>query len=633
MIYDATPEQQRVLAHDCRRHARVLAGPGTGKSSTVVRYMDTLLQRDPAPKVRLLTFTRSATRELAEKIGGATGRQDIRPSTIHSFAISILLASGGIGTFPQPLRIASDWENENVVLPSLSRQLAVGKKDVKKKYIREMAAAWESLEDSTASEITPAQRARFLGIWNEHRTILGYTLLQELPYRLREALANQVELERCNFDLLIVDEYQDLNACDLDVIRLLAMNYGCRVLAIGDDDQSIYSFRCAAPAGIRRFPNDYADSCDYPLTVTLRCGRRIIEWATHVIRQNTDRPADRPDLRPAQQNADGVVGLYSFKNQSHEAKGVAKLVEKMIVEQGFQASEVLVLLRGDNNQTFSKPIKDALDDLGIRYADPGWVDAVLEAPANTMFLALARLAVAPDDSLAWATILCLTDGVGDTFFDAVYKHSRDKRSTFARGLLALADSAFSGLPTAPARKATAAIAAAQSWLQAASVPDEMPQNGWANWLRNFAKLPGGLAATEDLFDLMDKVEDLIDDDVELGRFLSQLGPLGKDIANTRADGVRILSLMGSKGLTVRGTVIAGCEDGIIPQESRNRSEEARLMYVGMTRAREALYCTWARRRIGPTARAGRASVNRPRRPSGFFDSGPVTSQPGDDLLQ
>lgn len=158
--------------------------------------------------------------------------------------------------------MAGDWENENVVLPSLSRELSAGKRDAKD-YIREMAAAWESLEDGTASKFTAVLRARFLGIWNEHRTILGYTLLQELPYRLREALANQVELEGCDFDLLIVDEYQDLNACDLDVIRLLAENYHSRVLGIVDDDQSIYSFRSAAPEGIRRFCSDYPDSSDY----------------------------------------------------------------------------------------------------------------------------------------------------------------------------------------------------------------------------------------------------------------------------------------------------------------------------------------------------------------------------------
>lgn len=440
-----------------------------------------------------------------------------------------------------------------------------------------------------------------------------------------------MDLKRCDFDLLIVDEYQDLNACDLGVIRLLAEQYGCRVLGIGDDDQSIYSFRSAAPQGICRFLDDYPESFDYPLTVTLRCGRRIIEWANHVIRQNADRPRGRPDLRPGKDNPDGEVALYSFPNNSREAKGVAKLVQSMISEHDFHASDILVLLRGDHNQGFSKPIKEALDSLEIPYADPKWVDAMLEEASNRMFLALARLTVEPNDSLAWATVLTLIDGVGETFFDQLYAHARDKRCTFAEALLAQVGGGFDGFAKAPARKAAAVLDAVNAWLGTVTVPDEMPENGWAEWLRNLPDLPNGLAATSEFFDPMRSVEELIDDDIELGRFLNQLAPLGKDIANARADGVRVLTLASSKGLTVRGTIIAGCEDGIIPREGQNRSEEARLLYVGMTRSREVLYCTWARQRTGPTARAGRPRVGMPRRPSGFFDSGPVASQRGDQL--
>lgn len=128
MAFDPTEEQKRLLAHDHGRHARVLAGPGTGKSSTVVAYLEGLLQRKPAPRVKLLTFTRSATGELAEKMATGACAERIRPSTIHSFAISVLLANGGLGSFPEPLRMADDWENENVVLPSLKRQMDCPKK-------------------------------------------------------------------------------------------------------------------------------------------------------------------------------------------------------------------------------------------------------------------------------------------------------------------------------------------------------------------------------------------------------------------------------------------------------------------------------------------------------------------------
>ena len=92
-----------------------------------------------------------------------------------------------------------------------------------------------------------------------------------------------------------------------------------------------------------------------------------------------------------------------------------------------------------------------------------------------------------------------------------------------------------------------------------------------------------------------------------------------------------MSLAGSKGLTVRATIVMAAEEGIIPNPKYDRSEERRLMYVGMTRAREHLYITWARRRSGQTAWAGQASTD-PRRFSSFLDAGTERSQDGRDFL-
>lgn len=123
-------------------------------------------------------------------------------------------------------------------------------------------------------------------------------LLSELPYSLRTALRDHPDLDGVDYQVLVVDEYQDLNACDLDVLRLLSAR-GCAIVAAGDDDQSIYSFRKAHPQGIRNFLADYAGAVEYPLTITRRCGRRIVEWANYVIQGDPDRPAERGALRAA----------------------------------------------------------------------------------------------------------------------------------------------------------------------------------------------------------------------------------------------------------------------------------------------------------------------------------------------
>src|SRR6266849_1522837 len=144
MAYRPTREQEAILAHEPDQHARVLAGPGTGKSATLVALVDHLLASNPAPRVKLLTFTRAATAELAKKVSDHPAAAAERPSTIHSFSISVLLRNPGTGNFPEPLRIADDWEDGEIVRPTLARRAGVRVTRLGN-LIREMAANWESL--------------------------------------------------------------------------------------------------------------------------------------------------------------------------------------------------------------------------------------------------------------------------------------------------------------------------------------------------------------------------------------------------------------------------------------------------------------------------------------------------------
>ena len=311
--YDPTPEQDAILNHPSDRHARVLAGPGTGKSATVVAWITDLLEGDEPPKIRLLTFTRAATAELAEKVSEHPESTVERPSTIHSFAIAALLRNPGSADFPEPLRVADDWEMAEIIRPQLAAMTRVTPTFVKNKLIPEMAANWESLEENPDPDVDEAVRNRVLGSWDQHRRVYGYTLLPELPDLFRRALETHDDLEGLDYQLLVVDEYQDLNACDLRVLRLLG-DLGTAVVGVGDDEQSIYGFRKAAPEGIRRFPDDYADAGDYPLTISHRCGREIIRWARHVIEGEPERDEDRPRLQAAEGAPDGECALLSYRS-------------------------------------------------------------------------------------------------------------------------------------------------------------------------------------------------------------------------------------------------------------------------------------------------------------------------------
>ncbi len=365
MTIQWTNEQQRILQRDRNDGcARILAGPGTGKSATIVEWIGRILQEPDPPRVRLLTFTRAATGELAAKVAQHQATEALQPSTIHSFAISILLANPGVGELPTPLRIADGWEERNLIFPSLSRRVGTTATSIKRLF-QELAANWESLEEETEDErVNRDVRLKFQGAWQEHRRIYGYTLLAELPWALRRALLNHTDLEGTDFDVLVVDEYQDLNACDLEVIRLIRSR-GTSIIGVGDDDQSIYSFRKAAPEGIRRFQTDYPGADDLPLSVTHRCGSTIIEWADHVISQDPDRPADKRPPQPAQGSPQGEAALLAFGGHAAEPKGIAKLAHHLTHDEGLDASEILVLLKSDPNGRFSSPIQHELDALNV----------------------------------------------------------------------------------------------------------------------------------------------------------------------------------------------------------------------------------------------------------------------------
>jgi len=631
MPFVPTPEQEAILGHDPNTHARVLAGPGTGKSATLVALVNQLLTGVPAPRVKLLTFTRAATAELAKKVSEHPAAAAERPSTIHSFAISILLRNPGTGGFPEPLRIADDWEDDNVVRPTLARRIGV-RKDRLDNLFREMAANWESLRPDENPRVEAAERARFLGGWNEHREVYGYTLLAELPYALRNALNNHPDLDGVDYELLIVDEYQDLNACDLDVLRLIAAR-GCSIIGAGDDDQSIYSFRRAAPEGIRRFLDDYPEAGDYHLSVTQRCGSRIIEWATSVIEGDPGRPAGRPRLSSAEGSPPGEVALLAFAGETSEADGIARIVERLVNMEHIPASEILVLLRGDHNGTFSGPIKQHLAEFGVPFSDTGTVERILGEENNKKMIEILRLLVNRTDSLAWASLLKLADGIGDTFVDYVYEHARTNRLQFGRALLDLYAGNFPNGPAGSSGRARTLIEHILRWLETHHVPDATPDEGWGGWIIETAGDDTLPAPSAELATLLRSIDEIAETDQELGRYLGQINPLGKDITLAESPGVRIMTMGGSKGLTVQAAVIGALEDGIVPRPDGDLAEERRLLYVAMTRAKRFLYGTWARRRRGPTARAGRARVAARRLPSNFLEGGPVASQDGSDFIR
>ncbi|MBI1892586.1 MAG: ATP-dependent helicase, partial [Candidatus Rokubacteria bacterium] len=223
---------------------------------------------------------------------------------------------------------------------------------------------------------------------------------------------------------------------------------------------------------------------------------------------------------------------------------------------------------------------------------------------------------------------------GGGFLSYVYGWARAQRVGVGRAWLNGYGQGFPGGPTASSNRARDLVEGVLAWLGANPTPDEEPQDGWGRWILKRAGSDVAPTATENLRDLLGSLEEgLAEPDQSLGRYLGQLGSIAKDQAQARSAGVRIMTMQSAKGLTVRATIVAAVEEGIIPRPDAALAEERRLLYVAMTRTREFLFCTWARRRLGPTARAGRPRVGTARPFSSFLRGGPVGSVDGGPYIR
>lgn len=400
-IDSLTDEQKVLLGHPPDSHGVILAGPGTGKSSTVLR-LATRIEAEKPKSVKTVTFTRAATSELADKIRSA-GHEVDEPTTVHAFALSVLMRFPELTGLPMPLRIPDDWETKKLIVPDLARRLrgrgyTIVARGVTE-LVNEMAAGWESLDPSRVllSDLDPSLRAAFRATWELQRQVFGYTHFAEMTYRAQGLLWDLQEPRLAGLEFLIVDEFQDLNRSDIRMMEALA-HHGVKILAVGDDDQSIYGFRQAAPEGIRTFADNehFVGALPYTLSISFRLGDKILEAARELIEASPTRQPI-PPLIPGPMNVSGEVKYLRFSNEVAEAQGVAKIIEYVVRDRSVKPNQVLVLMRGDYNRAWSTPIREELARCEIPVVDIEAALAPLESVDARKLIALARLMQSDDD--------------------------------------------------------------------------------------------------------------------------------------------------------------------------------------------------------------------------------------------
>lgn len=612
-------EQQGAVAGAATGHTVLLAGPGTGKTFVLVRRIQFLIEaQHVAPRsIVALTFTRSAAAEMRGRLEerlGDVGNQ-VRVSTLHSFALSELVRRE-ISAVERPIRVVGDWEERHVVLEELKRLLHRRVKDVRDALTR-LADDWNNLAVDGDGWERGYPDASFISAWRQHRVVYGYTLRDELVYQLLVGMRSEPSWQpgqTC--EVLLVDEYQDLNMCDLTTIALVAQRHDAHVFAAGDDDQSIYSFRHAHPAGIRGFANDYADAQRRTLEECLRCGPPIVKLANWLIAQERDR---EPKALTSVTEWDASVHLLRFPDQLTEAEQLARLIDREI-ELGTPAEEILVLLRSDKKQKVSKLLEQELNGLGHNcYLPRRQLPMEITAQVILEFLVLAS-GIAADayvDDLSVRTLLELRDnGIGD---DRIWKTVDLALSEGVRFL-----EAVELLRSSPQRinGGRGLVAAVDDIVQCARDLAPAESELFTGWVERVMTVLGISHAEREAFasvldPLIGEFEQVSDGVVERG-FIQALAAAMTNVEDAkpaRVPGqITVTTMHGAKGLSAEVVVVLQAEDEVIPgivATADELNEARRLLYVSLTRAKQRLIVTACTQRTGDQAFAG--NQRRPRR--------------------
>ena len=630
------PEQRTAATH-AGSHARLLAGPGTGKTLTLTSHICFLIiERNLSPDTILaITFTRAAARELRQRVADELGEnRSPRVSTLHSFALRQLLKNATkVTALPQPLRIADDWEEHNIVLPDLKGLCKFSSISEAGDLLNALSADWQSLTADESDWEKRFPNPAFLGAWREHRKIYGYTLRSELVYQLKNTLEQRGDFElESPIDHLLVDEYQDLNRCDLAIVSRIASR-GAELFIAGDDDQSIYGFRKADPAGIRRFPVDYPGATELGLEICKRCDKGILDLGLFVARQDYKRI--EKTVQPEAGRTEGEVALLRFDSQAEEAKSIADLCSYLVTQRGVEPNAILILLRSDRNSAFSRPIREKLEASNVPVAATTNATNPLDEANGRALLAFLRLAARSEESLAWRTLLQVwCKGVGEKAIGAIYDLARSRGENFSQTMIAAHTNAAI-LPTNHRSRLSKAISNVMTRLEALFPEDTRRKRETYDELMEIIRS----AAESIIADANEREAILLKFNhtaegfgaTSIEDLVRAIGVASEDIEQEREEGkVNILTMHRAKGLTAEAVIVAAAEDQYIPgrAEGDQVDDERRLLYVSLTRARHHLFITHCDRRTGQQRHTGSNSGSGARSLSQFLVDCPYTSEDG-----
>ena len=591
----------------------VLAGPGSGKTSVLTRRIAWLIREDHIPHHRIMavTFTNKAAGEMRSRIETLLGDRlrGLQIGTFHAACARFLRREA------ESLGYRSDY-----VIYDSDDQLALVKHVIKRLDIdakRFNPRAILSRISNAKNEMILPSEFRSLDYFGEIVKQV-YTAYQQA---LRDAnamdfddlLLNMVLLLRDSdvlrseyqnrFEYVLVDEFQDTNKVQYEFVRILAAPQN-NVFAVGDEDQAIYAFRGADYRNVLRFREDYPDPVVILLEQNYRSTQNILDVARAVIDNNRNRT---PKALHTEQGRGARVKVFEAYDERYEADYVLEQIHQLHLQDGFDYKDFAVMYR-TNAQ--SRAMEQAFVNASTPYVLVGGVGFYKRREVKDM-LAYLRLIHNTDDRISFERIVNVpARGIGKKSLAAFLDWVTGMGISIGDGLNHLLYGDPTPLSTAAQKKFRDFAELLTAWQEIAKVGDLVSmfdqitaQTRYYIYLDESSNLPEeGAERADNVRELRGLLQYAVEYEQPLHEFLAEQALVADvDTLKEGADAVTLMTLHSAKGLEFPVVFITGLETGILPhfrsfEEVDGISEERRLFYVGVTRAKQNLYLSYAFRR-------------------------------------
>ena len=615
--------QKKAVVHDTAPLI-ISAGPGTGKTKTLThRIAYLIMERKVAPEsILALTFTNKAAEEMKERLMRLLSQTHKLPfvGTFHGFCNDFLSTDLKHKSLP-PHTIIDDKVQKRLIKTAIERSEKSNRSNLSVDdvfhYITTAKQFILSSDDELGDTVPQNHLRALVKIYKAYQNLLDFQNLADYEDLIFQTVKRLETDETLNSDLqnrfshIFVDEYQDLNYGQYRLIKNLRPS-GQNLCVIGDPNQAIYGFRGSDPSYFNRFIADFSNAETISLSQNYRSTETILQGSAQIIAAQTTN-THSAEIYSGIKGID-KMGIISSPTEKSEAVAIGKLIEKMVGGIGLHSmdfglindlsktpersfSDFAVLYRTHNQ---GRVMADILGKANIPCQIPQKENILLEKGIAEL-LAIFRLVEGQGSIFDMETVIRLPgSGLGIKTFRTFNDWHFTNRKPLYESLRDIRKIPVKSLSTASQLKL-------DKWIrQLFQIKDKLKPCSVPEKLEFLSKIPLIKHAldknpkTKEIFSvLLQWASAHINDSATFCANLNLCHDV--DFYDKRVEKVSLLTLHASKGLEFPVVFICGCEEGFIPHghhhpKTTDDSEERRLFYVAMTRAKEDLYFSWARKR-------------------------------------